>query len=163
MTAPGRLVAITSAADPRVVDARTLLVEYAESLRVDLSFQNFDDELSAFPQGYLPPTGALLVCYDEDALAGGIAMRRLDDDTCEMKRLYVRPGFRGRGIGRALAVAVIDAAREAGYLRMRLDTLPSMDDAQALYGVLGFTEIAPYYENPVPGTRYLELALREVP
>ena len=159
MSAGVALVAIRDADDDRVADARALVQEYAESLGVDLSFQGFHRELSEFPRGYLPPRGALLLCDCDGELAGGVAMRRLDDTTCEMKRLYVRPGFRGRGIGRTLAAAVIDAARAAGYRRMRLDTLPGMDDAQRLYRLLGFTDIDPYYENPVPGTRYLELVL----
>ena len=138
-----------------------LLLEYTESLGVDLSFQNFDDELAAFPISYLPPTGALLLCSRDGQVAGSVAMRGLGDGICEMKRLYVRPGFRGRGVGRELAVAVIGAARGAGYRTMRLDTLPGMDDAQRLYRLLGFAEIDAYYENPVPGTKYLELDLRE--
>lgn len=154
------LSAVTSAEDARVEDARTLLLEYAESLDVDLAFQNFDQELSDFPAGYLPPGGALLLATHAQELAGSIAMRALDDQTCEMKRLYVRAAFRGLGIGHALAVAVIDAAKRTGYRHMRLDTLPGMDDAQRLYGALGFREIGAYYENPVPGTRYLELDLR---
>lgn len=139
-----------------------LLLEYTESLGVDLSFQNFDGELAAFPKRYLPPTGALLLCSRNGQVAGSVAMRGLGDGICEMKRLYVRPGFRGRGVGRELAVAVIDAARDAGYRTMRLDTLPGMDDAQRLYRLLGFAEIDAYYENPVPGTKYLELDLRNV-
>lgn len=137
-----------------------LLLEYRESLGVDLSFQNFDDELAAFPDSYLPPTGALLLCSRDGQVAGSVAMRGLDDGICEMKRLYVRPAYRGRGVGRELTVAVIGAARGAGYRRMRLDTLPGMDDAQRLYRLLGFAEIDAYYENPVPGTKYLELDLR---
>jgi len=139
-----------------------LLLEYADSLGVDLSFQNFDQELSDFPDRYLPPAGALMICEHDGQLAGSVALRRLDGETCEMKRLFVRPGFRGHGIGRTLAVAVIDAARNAGYGRIRLDTLPGMDDAQRLYRLLGFDEIDAYYENPVPGTKYLELDLRKV-
>jgi ribosomal protein S18 acetylase RimI-like enzyme len=144
-----------------VEDARALLLEYTESLGVDLSFQNFDRELAAFPESYLPPTGALLLCFRDESPAGSVAMRGLDDGVCEMKRLYVRPAFRGRGVGRELALAVIEAGREAGYRSMRLDTLPGMDDAQRLYRLLGFGEIDAYYENPVPGTKYLELDLRE--
>ncbi len=154
------IVAIVSADDPRVAQARRLLLEYTESLDVDLSFQNVDQELSEFPGGYMPPAGALLLASRSGKLAGSVAMRKLDAQACEMKRLYVRPGSRGLGVGRALAVAVIDAARDMGYRRMRLDTLAGMDDAQGLYRTLGFREIAAYYENPVPGTRYLELDLR---
>ena len=137
-----------------------LLLEYTESLDVDLSFQNFDQELREFPGGYLPPSGALLLATRSGKLTGSVAMRQLDAEACEMKRLYVRPGSRGLGVGRALAVAVIDAARDRGYRQMRLDTLAGMDDAQGLYRTLGFREIGAYYENPVPGTRYLELDLR---
>jgi ribosomal protein S18 acetylase RimI-like enzyme len=154
------IVAIVSADDPRVVEARMLLLEYTESLDVDLSFQNFDQELREFPGGYLPPSGALLLATRSGKLTGSVAMRQLDAEACEMKRLYVRPGSRGLGVGRALAVAVIDAARDRGYRQMRLDTLAGMDDAQGLYRTLGFREIGAYYENPVPGTRYLELDLR---
>ncbi len=160
MPSPTTIVAVTSADDARVSEARTLLLEYAETLDVDLSFQNFDQELSEFPGSYMPPTGALLLATRDGQLAGGIAMRRLDRETCEMKRLYVRPEFRGLGVGRDLAVAIIDAAKVMDYRHMRLDTLPGMDDAQRLYSTLGFREIAAYYENPVPGTRYLELDLR---
>jgi ribosomal protein S18 acetylase RimI-like enzyme len=154
------IIAVTSADDPRVAEARTLLLEYAGSLDVDLSFQDFDQELSDFPASYLPPTGALLLATRDDRLAGSIALRGLETDICEMKRLYVRPEFRGLGVGRDLAAAVIDTARDLSYRTMRLDTLPGMDDAQRLYRTLGFREIAAYYENPVPGTRYLELDLR---
>jgi ribosomal protein S18 acetylase RimI-like enzyme len=154
------LVAVTGVDDPRVEEARALLLEYAESLDVDLSFQDFDRELSEFPAGYLPPDGALLLAIRGQRVAGGIAVRRLDDESCEMKRLYVCLEFRGLGIGRELALDVIRAAKRMGYRRMRLDTLPGMDDAQRLYRSLGFREIAPYYENPVPGTRYMELDLK---
>ena len=155
------LIAVSSADDRRVAEARKLLLEYAESLDVDLSFQNFDQELSSFPESYLPPTGALLIATRDEELAGSIAMRGIDSRVCEMKRLYVCPEFRGLGVGRELAVAIIDAAKGKGYQHMRLDTLPGMDDAQRLYRNLGFREIAAYYENPVPGTRYLELDLRQ--
>ncbi len=160
MAVPTTLIAVGVADDPRVADARMLLLEYAESLHVDLSFQNFDQELSNFPLSYLPPSGALLLATDNERLAGSIAMRGLDDGVCEMKRLYVRPEFRGLGVGRALAVAIIDTAKGIGYQHMRLDTLPGMDGAQRLYRSLGFREIAAYYENPVAGAKYLELVLR---
>jgi ribosomal protein S18 acetylase RimI-like enzyme len=157
------LVAVTAGDDARVEQARTLLLEYVESLGVDLSFQNLDQELAEFPCAYLPPAGALLIAICDERLAGSIAMRRLDDRTCEMKRLYVRREFRGLGVGRALAVAIVDAARSRDYRHMRLDTLPGMDDAQRLYRELGFREIPAYYENPVAGTRYMELDLTVSP
>ena len=154
------LSAVGSADDPRLAQARTLLLEYAGSLDVDLAFQHFEQELSEFPANYLPPAGALLLADRDQRLAGSVAMRRLDEQTCEMKRLYVRPDFRGLGIGRVLTAAIIEAAKGAGYSHMRLDTLPGMGDAQRLYGILGFREIPAYYENPIAGTRYLELDLR---
>ena len=159
MPASTSLFAITSGDDARVEQAKTLLLEYAQTLGVDLSFQNFERELADFPSSYLPPDGALLIATHDARLAGSIAMRRLDRQVCEMKRLYVRPEFRGLRIGRVLADAIIEIARGVGYRHMRLDTLPGMARAQRLYRELGFREIAPYYFNPVPGTKYLELTL----
>jgi ribosomal protein S18 acetylase RimI-like enzyme len=138
---------------------RALLREYETELAVDLCFQGFEQELAGLPGDYVPPRGALLVAEVDGAVAGCVALRPLDRDACEMKRLYARPAFRGRGVGRALAAAVIAEARRIGYARMRLDTLPVMTEAQALYARIGFHEIPPYRENPVPGTRYLELIL----
>lgn len=140
---------------------RALLREYETELGVDLCFQGFDQELAGLPGDYVPPRGALLVAEVEGAIAGCVALRPLGGDACEMKRLYARPAFRGRGVGRALAAAIIAEAKAIGYARMRLDTLPVMGEAQALYARIGFHEIPPYRENPVPGTRYLELALGE--
>jgi ribosomal protein S18 acetylase RimI-like enzyme len=152
--------AIEHAASPDDVEAvRRLFVEYQESLGVDLCFQGFDRELAELPGDYVPPDGCLLVARAEDDIAACVALRRLDPETCEMKRLYVRPTQRGLGLGRALAEAVIAEGREIGYRRMRLDTLPSMNEAQALYERLGFREIEPYTENPVPGARFLQLEL----
>jgi ribosomal protein S18 acetylase RimI-like enzyme len=129
---------------------RELFQEYGDSLGFDLSFQDFDRELA-------DPLGV----YELVLLAPGgcVALRELDDGVCEMKRLYVRPEARGSGLGRRLAEAVIERARERGYERMRLDTVPGMETAQALYESLGFREIGPYRFNPVPGTRFLELVL----
>lgn len=140
---------------------RALLREYETELGVDLGFQGFEQELAGLPGDYVPPRGALLVAEVDGAVAGCVALRPLDGDACEMKRLYARPAFRGRGVGRALSAAVIAEARAIGYARMRLDTLPVMSEAQALYARIGFHEIPPYRENPVPGTRYLELSLIE--
>jgi GNAT superfamily N-acetyltransferase len=138
---------------------RALLREYEMELGVDLCFQGFDQELADLPGDYAGPRGALLLAEVDGAVAGCVALRAIDAATCEMKRLYARPAFRGRGVGRALVAAIMAEARRIGYVRMRLDTLPMMTEAQALYERLGFVDIPPYRENPVPGTRYLELAL----
>lgn len=140
-------------------DIRALLAEYAEGVGVPLDFQGFDREVAELPGAYAPPRGALLVARIDGAAAGCAALRPLDDETCEMKRLFVRPGARGLGLGERLALAVLAEARRLGYRRMRLDTLPAMASAQALYERLGFRDIEPYTDNPVAGTRFLELQL----
>jgi GNAT superfamily N-acetyltransferase len=139
--------------------ARRLFIEYQESLGVDLCFQGFDRELAELPGAYAPPDGRLLMARDQGTAVACVGLRRLDDATCEMKRLYVRPSHRGHGLGRVLAEAVISEARLIGYERMRLDTLPSMREAAVLYERLGFRDIEPYTENPVPGARFLQLEL----
>jgi putative acetyltransferase len=138
---------------------RTLLMEYASSLGFGLDFQSFDEELSSLPGRYAPPAGCILLAVREQQLAGCVALRRLDGSVCEMKRLYVRPSLRGLGIGRLLAEGVIQEARRRGYAKMRLDTVPAMWSAQALYESLGFYEIEAYCHNPIPGARFMELAL----
>lgn len=139
---------------------RQLFREYADWLAVDLGFQDFEAELAALPGKYAPPMGiALLAEHADNPALGCVAMRPLDDETCEMKRLYLRPEARGTGLGRKLAARVIEAARQAGYRRMVLDTLDHMQDALHLYDRLGFQPIAPYYHNPIPGAVYLGLDL----
>jgi GNAT superfamily N-acetyltransferase len=142
-----------------LADVRRLLIEYANALPFALDFQDFDEELATLPGRYAPPGGTLLVGKVDGVVAGCVGVRRLDDETCEMKRLFVSHNARGSGLGRVLAEASIAAARRLGYRRMRLDTLPGMETAQALYARLGFTEIDPYTVNPVPGARFLQLEL----
>jgi len=139
--------------------ARSLIEEYVASLPIDLSFQDYREEISHFPRGYVPPDGVVLLGYDGDEPAGVVALRRYGGSACEMKRLYVRPKFRGRGVGRALSEELIRRAALLGYATMRLDTLATMDAAIRLYETLGFREIPPYRYNPVEGARYMELVL----
>jgi putative acetyltransferase len=144
----------------QVAQARELFLEYAQSLGFSLCFQNFDKELAELPGDYAPPEGRLLLAECEGTLAACVALHKLAPDTCEMKRLYLRPQFRAKGLGRALAERIIAEARQIGYRRMRLDTVePVMRDAVMLYRKLGFKEIAPYRPNPVDGAMYMELDL----
>lgn len=147
---------------PLLQEVMALFEEYAGSLDVDLSFQGFEAEMAGMPGEYAPPAGALLLAQEREAAVGCVAMRPFEDRICEMKRMYIRPEGRGRGLGRILSEAIIERACRAGYARMRLDTLPGMKTARVLYGSLGFRPIAPYRYNPVAGTSFLELDLESV-
>lgn len=144
----------------QIAQARELFLEYAKSLGFSLCFQNFDLELANLPGDYAPPEGRLLLVEYEGRLAGCVALHKLSNDICEMKRLYLRSQFRGKGFGRVLADRIIAEARAIGYKRMRLDTVePVMKDAVAMYRRLGFQEIAAYCANPIAGALYMELEL----
>ena len=152
-----RLQAAATATDLESV--RTLFREYADSLGVNLDYQGFEEEVRDLPGKYAPPSGTLLLAFNDDDLVGCVGVRPIDDEIAEMKRLYVRPGGRGLGLGRTLAEAAIRFATVTGYSRMRLDTLPQMDRAQELYRSLGFMPIDAYRYSAVPGTVFLELVL----
>jgi putative acetyltransferase len=155
---PMKLTQATSDADVR--QARQLFEEYAAWLGLNLCFQNFDKELAELPGEYATPSGRLFLARENDQLAGCVALRRIGDGIGEMKRLYVRPEFRGQGLGRTLTETLLGEAREIGYRSVRLDTLPGkMDQAIAMYRSLGFKNIEPYYNNPVEGAAFMELLL----
>lgn len=154
------MVELLTPATPAEIEAtRTLFLEYAASLGIDLGFQGFSSEVAGLPGDYSPPRGALVLAREGSIYGGCAGLRPLDDECGEMKRLYVIPVWRGRGLGRRLAEAIMAASRERGYRRIRLDTLPGMAEAQALYRSLGFREIPPYRPNPIEGARYLECVL----
>src|SRR5215210_4600492 len=140
-------------------EARTIFQEYADTLGSDVCLQNFAEELATLPGGYSRPSGRLLLAMVEDQVAGCAALRALDVETGEMKRVYVRPAFRGLGVGRMLAETILHESRAAGYRRIRLDTLPTMVRARQLYRELGFREIAPYGDNQIAGAVFLEVEL----
>ena len=153
-------LAITAASSQEeLATIRELFKEYANSLEIDLCFQGFERELAELPGDYSPPEGCLLLARDENRIVGCAALRKIGTGLCEMKRLYVRPDFRRQGAGRALARAIIAAAREAGYRHLRLDTLASMNEAITLYESLGFRRIPPYYHNPSACAVFMELDL----
>ena len=151
---------IQAKSDKEIQEARQLFEEYAAGLGINLCFQNFDKELADLPGAYAPPSGRLMLAVEDEGTAGCVALRKIADRICEMKRLYVRPKYRGRGLGRTLTESLIGEARAIGYKRMRLDTLPGrMDQAIAMYRSLGFKNIEPYYNNPVEDAAFMELEL----
>lgn len=154
---PVELVSVETDEDTAL--ARELIDEYAYSLDIDLAFQDFHRELDGLPGRYAPPLGSIILAWDSGRLAGCVALGPFSEGVCEMKRLYVRPGFRGRGIGRMLAGEAISEARSIGYERIVLDTLASMTEARNLYRSLGFGDIPPYRFNPVEGAVFMELRL----
>lgn len=139
--------------------ARHLVEEYAASLDLDLSFQNFAQELEHFESEYSPPSGAFLLAREKGAFVGCVGLRKLSDTVSEIKRLYVEPAARGLGLGQALVRGIVDEGKKLKYTRLVLDTLPTMLEARALYQALGFRPVAPYRFNPVSGTAFLELKL----
>jgi ribosomal protein S18 acetylase RimI-like enzyme len=153
-----RIVEPTSTS--HIEGVRGLWVEYWNWLEFAPCFQDFENELKTLPGRYAAPDGCILIALYDGELAGCVALRRLDNNGCEMKRLYVRPAFRGKGIGIALATAIVEEARERHYAFMRLDTLPSMEKAISIYRSLSFEEIEPYVDDPVAGAKYLELKLQ---
>lgn len=154
------MITLTQADSPELVaTARALFREYAEAIDTDLEYQGFAAELEALPSPYAPPAGALFIARVNELVAGCVGLRPLGGGIGEMKRLYVRPAYRSFGLGKRMVEAVIEAARRAGHRELRLDTLPSMAAAQALYRHLGFIEIPPYNDKYLPGTRFYSLQL----
>ncbi len=160
---PAPVEVVPAHGPPLVARVKELFLEYAGSLGFDLCFQGFGEELAGLPGGYAPPEGCLLLALVEGCPAGCVAIRPLAPGVAELKRLYVRLAHRGRGAGRALARAALEHARRAGYSRVRLDTVPGMKAAQALYRSLGFRDIPPYTQNPIPGALFFELSLDPFP
>ena len=154
-------VIVVADSPERIAAVRELFLEYAQSLSFNLCFQSFESELDSLPGDYVSPYGTLLLAFGDDQPAGCVALHKLEEGICEMKRLYVRPQFRGTGIGSQLVRSVIESAVSMGYVRMRLDTVVAeMQEAVKMYRRLGFVEIAPYRKNPMPSALYLELDLK---
>jgi putative acetyltransferase len=151
------MLSIAPAAANEMEEIRTLFREYAVIVQEALCFQGFDGELETLPGEYVPPGGILLLARDEAGAAGCVALRRLDAASAEMKRMYVRDSYRGKGLGRQLAVAVIEEARSRNYRRLVLDTLPKLTTAITLYRSLGFRDVGPYLADPTPGAVCFEL------
>ncbi|HEX7319867.1 MAG TPA: GNAT family N-acetyltransferase [bacterium] len=150
---------IEATSQNHVQEIRGLFKEYTETLGFDLDFQDYAREFAGLPGEYQAPDGFLMLALWDNETAGCAAMRKIEDRICEMKRMYVRPKYRGKGIGREMAVRIIEIARSIGYARMRLDTIDTMTEAISLYESLGFKDIKPYRYNPVKGARYMEIAL----
>lgn len=157
---PEHLTIVPAESTGQLDAVRKLLLEYWENRNLEMYVFNFDQELAGLPGAYAPPDGRLFLAQWENEPAGCVALRKLESDVCEMKRLYLSPKLRGKGVGKILAEFIIQQARNIGYKKMRLDTIQSnMQEAIALYRQLGFTEIAPYRVNPLPGVVFMELTL----
>jgi ribosomal protein S18 acetylase RimI-like enzyme len=139
--------------------AKEIFLEYKNSLNLDLCFQKFHEEISDLPSQYSEPAGCIILCYDNNEPIGCIALRKFEGDTCEMKRLYLRPEARGKGSGRVMANKIVEKAKQFGYKKIRLDTIETMKEAIALYKTMGFKVIAPYRFNPLEGVIYMELEI----
>lgn len=159
MVSSGKLIILHAESGEHLEEVRILFGEYAASLGFDLDFQDFDEEMASLPGDYAPPEGCILLARYIGKTVGCVALRALEPKACEMKRLYVRPKFRGKGIGRILSENIVAEARRAGYTAMRLDTVASMMTARALYCSMGFKEIKPYRFNPLDDAVFMELAL----
>ncbi len=150
---------ISAQTEDHYQNARNLFMRYVDSLGLDLEFQGFSQELATLPGNYAPPEGCILLAEDCGHFVGCVALRPLEEKICEMKRLFVRSDYRGRGIGRMLACSVMDRACEIGYEKMRLDTIATMKEARTLYYSLEFRNIKAYRYNPLDGPSYMELEL----
>lgn len=153
---PGNIRYLKAEKDEHLEAVKELFLEYARSLEFSLGFQDFEEEIAGMPGHYGPPDGCILLAFVDDRAAGCVALRRLEEGICEMKRLYVRPQFRERGIGKALSEKITEEAGEIGYVKIRLDTLRSMKEANSLYRSQGFREIEPYRYNPFEQAVFLE-------